>query len=122
MDDTLAFQFPDWAEFEGQPIEETGGELKIESIALQPMEDGQRVVVGVAATPTRQRPDLEIVILAPDGRVVAETCIVESHSARQVVTMHLRPADPLLTYTVRAGLFVKEELIDTCQATLTWPQ
>lgn len=121
QDDLLA-QFPDLEEFEGQPIQLVSDEPKIESLELHPEEDGQRVVVGVAVTPSHERPNLEIVILAPDGTVAAETLIVESRSARQVVTLHLRPFDPSLTYTVKAGLFQEKELIDTCELELTWPQ
>ena len=82
-------------------------ELKIEGIELYPEQDGQRVVVGVAVAPTHKRPNLEIVILTPDGRVAAEVLLLESRTTRQVVTMHLRPADPSLTYTVKAGFFMR---------------
>jgi hypothetical protein len=118
----LLSQFPDLEDFEGQPVELVSDELKIEGIELYPDKDGRRVVVGVAITPTHQRPNLELVILAPDGTVVAETSVIESHSVRQVVTMHLRSPDPSLVYTVRVGLFQREELIDTGESKLTWPQ
>lgn len=118
----LLIQFPDLEEFEGQPVELVSGELKIEGIELYPVEDGQRVVVELAIAPTRERPRLEIVILAPDGAVVAETLIVELRSARHAATLHLRPSDPSLTYTVKAGLFRGEELIDIYKTELAWPQ
>jgi hypothetical protein len=114
-------QFPDLEEFEGLPAELVPGRSKIEGLKLYPEKGGRRVVVDVAITPTRQRPNLEIGILAPDGTVVAETCVVGLHGARQVVTMHLRSPDPLLTYTVKVGLFQENELIDTCETQLTWP-
>ncbi len=114
--------FPDLDEFEDQPEAAAAGELKILDMALYPEEDGQRVVVGVAITRTDRQPDLEIAILAPDGRLVAETRIIESRSTRQAVTLHLRPPDPALTYTVRAGLLIEGELVDARQAALTWPQ
>jgi hypothetical protein len=114
--------FSDLEEFEGQPIEPVSDELKIEGIELYPDKDGQRVTVSIAITPTRQQPNLEIVILAPDGTVVAETCVIESRGVRQVVTMHLRSPDPSLTYTVRVGLFRGKELVDACQKKLTWPR
>ena len=114
--------FSDLEEFEGQPIELVSDELKIEGIELYPDKDGRRVAVSIAITPTRQQPNLEIVILAPDGTVVAETCVIESRTARQVVTMHLSSPDPSLTYTVRAGLFWEKELVDACQTQLTWPR
>lgn len=118
----LLSQFPDLEEFEGQPIELVPDVLKIEAIELCPEKNGRRVVIDVTTTPTRRRPNLEIVILAPDGSVVAETCVVESRSARQVVTMHLRSPDLSLTYTVKVGLFLKNELVDTGETELTWPQ
>jgi len=118
----LLSQFPDLEEFEGQPIERVPDALKIEAIELCPDKNGRRVVIDVTTTPTRRRPNLEIVILAPDGSVVAETCVVESRSARQVVTMHLRSPDLSLTYTVKVGLFLKNELVDTGETELTWPQ
>jgi hypothetical protein len=118
----LASQFPDLEEFEGRPAEESPGELKIEGIELYPAGDGRRVVVGLVVTPTHERPNIEVVILTPDGMVVAETFIVEARSARQVVTLHLRPSDPSLAYTVKAALFQGKELVDTCEAELTWSQ
>jgi len=114
--------FSDLEEFEGQPVERVSDELKIEGIELYPDKDGRRVVVRVAVIPTRQQHNLEILILAPDGTVVAETCVIESRAARQVVTMHLRSPDPSLTYTVRAGLFWEGKLVDACQTQLTWPR
>ena len=86
--------FPDLEEFEGQPVELVSDELRIEKVELHPEQDGQRVVVGIAITPTCKRPNLEIVILTLDGKVAAEALMVECRTARQVVTMHLRPADP----------------------------
>jgi hypothetical protein len=117
----LISQFPDLEEFEGQPIGLVSDDLKIKGIELYPEADGQRVVVSIAITPTRGRPNLEIVILAPDGKTVAKTLLIESRSA-QVVTMHLRPPDPSLAYTVKAGLFLEEKLLDSCETELTWPQ
>jgi len=114
--------FPDLDEFEDLPESLAAGELKIVDMTLYPEDDGQRVVVGVAITHTDRQPDLEIAILAPDGRLVAETRIIESRSARQMVTLHLRPPNPALTYTVKAGLLIEGELVDACQAALTWPQ
>lgn len=116
----LITQFPDWEEFEGLPIEPVSGKLKITSVKLEPSPDGQRVVVDIAITPTPERPNLEIVILDPDDRVVAEMLIVEVSSARQTVTLHLRPPDPSSKYTVKAGLFWEKELVDTCETELTW--
>jgi hypothetical protein len=120
--DELLAQFPDLEEFEGQPSQLVSDEPKIEGMELHPEQDGQRVVVGVTVTPSHEHPNLEIVILAPDGTVAAEALIVESRSARQVMTLHLRPFDPALTYTVKAGLFRDKELIDTYEMELTWPQ
>jgi len=118
----LASQFLDLEEFEGRPAEDVRGELKIEGIELYPIEDGQRVVVGLVVTSTHERPNIEIVILTPDGMVVAETFIVEARNVRQIVTLHLRPSDPSLAYTVKAALFREKELVDTCEAELTWSQ
>ncbi len=118
----LMSQFPDFKEFEGRPAELASDGLKIESVELHPAQDRRRVVVGIVTTPTHRRLDLEIVILAPDDTVAAETCIVESCSTHHSVTMHLRPSHPSLTYTVKVGLFCDQELLDHCQAELTWPR
>jgi hypothetical protein len=118
----LVSLFPDLEEFEGQPVDLVSEQVRIEGVELQPEDDGQRVVVGIAITPTRERPNLEIVILSPDDRVVAETCIVEARGARQVLTMHLSPPDPSLTYTVKVGLLLGELLVDAHQTELTWPR
>lgn len=118
----LMSQFPDLEEFEERPGELVSGELKIKGIELDPMKDGQRVVVDLAITSAHERPNVEVVILAPDDTVVAEMLIVEARSARQVVTLHLRPSNPLLTYRVKAGLFREKELIDSCEAALSWTQ
>ena len=114
--------FPDLEEFEGQPLGPIDDELRIEWVELHPEKDAQRVVVGIATTPTRQRPNLEVVILAPDGTIVAQTCVIELRSARQAVTLHLHSLDPLLTYTVKVGLFRDKDLLDACETELTWPQ
>lgn len=117
----LLSQFPDLEEFEGQPVELVSGELKIEGVELRPEEEGQRVVIGIATTSTHERPNLEIAILAPDGTVVAETVIIEARNARHLVTLHLRPADPSLTYTVKVGLLWGDELRDVHETELNWP-
>lgn len=118
----LISQFPDLEEFEERPDELISGKLRIKGVELDPMEDGQRVVVDLTITSAHERPNIEIVILAPDDTVVAEMLIVEAHSARQVVILHLRPSNPLLTYKVKAGLFREKELIDTCETALSWTQ
>jgi hypothetical protein len=118
----LVSLFPDLEEFEGQPVDQVSEEVRIEGVELCPEDDGQRIIVGVAITPTRRRPNIEIVILTPDDRIVAETCIVEAHSARQALTVHLSAPDPSLTYTVKVGLLLGEVLVDAYQTELTWPQ
>jgi hypothetical protein len=112
--------FPDLDEFEGQPFESTDEELKIEDIELHPMPDGQRVMVGIRLTSARRRPNVEVAVLKPGGAVVAELLIVEARSARQIVTLHLRPPDPTLTYTLKAGLIRENELIDVYETELRW--
>ena len=116
----LASLFPDLEEFEDRPVDLVSEQVRIEGVELYPEDDGQRVIVGIAITRTRRRPNLEIVILTLDDRVVAETCIVEARGARQVLTMHLSPPDPSLTYTVKVGLFLGESLVDAYQSELTW--
>lgn len=113
--------FPDLDEFEGQPLASTDDEPKIDEIELHPMEDGRRVMVGIRLTSARQRPNVELVILRPDGTEAAEMLIVEARSARQIVTLHLRPPDPALVYTFRAGLILENELIDIYETELRWP-
>jgi len=117
----LASLFPDWEEFERPSVDLVSEELKIERVELDPKKDGRRVVVGVVVALTHEHPDLEIVILTPGGRVVAETCIVEVRNVRQVLTLHLRHSEPSLTYTVKVGLFLEDELVDAHEAKLTWP-
>ncbi|MFZ5918299.1 MAG: hypothetical protein ACOYZ7_15260 [Chloroflexota bacterium] len=113
--------FTDLHEFEGQPVEPVVGELSIEGIELHPLSDGQRVTVDIAITPTQERPNIEVVVLAPDETVVAEMLIVEARSNRQVVTLHLRPPDASLRYVLKAALFRETELLTTYETGFTWP-
>ena len=116
----MTSQFPDLEEFEGLADEQLTSELKIERVELEPMGDGQRVTVCIDISSMRERPNLEIVLLSPEDRVVAEMLVVETHSTRQIVTLHLRPPDPTLRYTAKIGLFLKQKLIDFYETELIW--
>ncbi len=80
-------------------------EVRIRDLQAQILEEGRRVKVYLEVDPFLKRPNAELTITDPQGRIVSETSIIESMMRKMELTMHLR-GDPLSgQHTLAATLF-----------------
>lgn len=77
-----------------------------------PYPDLKRVWTRVQLTQFVEHPDLEMVILAPDGRVEAAMTMVDVQHTYISLTMHLRRPQPGETYRLQARLTRADLLLD----------
>jgi hypothetical protein len=79
-------------------------EVRLRDLSVTPFADRQRVRVEIRITPFLERPNLEVVLVAPGGEAVSKVSIVETDSANVSLTMHLRSEPQVGEYAVRGAL------------------
>jgi hypothetical protein len=79
-------------------------EVRFLDVHVEPWPDGRRVRVHVRLTPFQQPPNLEMVILDPQGREVSHISIIENIDFQFVLTMHLRDPEPQPEYRLEVEL------------------
>jgi hypothetical protein len=97
------FFFPDLEEINNSKVPPE--EVRIEKLTTEPYADGKRVRVNIDMTPFQERPHLDMVLLDPQGKVVANISIIEPMSWKQEFTVHLREARQDGKYKVVTRLF-----------------
>lgn len=65
-------------------------EVRIRALKADPWPDGQRVRVYVEIDPFQYPPNLDLAILAADGRELSSISIIESMTRKMEMTMHVR--------------------------------
>lgn len=80
--------------------------IKIEALNVLPYPDGRRVRVDVRVTAFQERPNLLLLALDENGRIVNELNVIATMHANMEFTMHLRhKPDPTGHYVLVAELF-----------------
>ncbi len=112
-------------------------EVRIRDLQAQVLEEGRRVKIYLEVDPFQKRPNAELAITDPQGRVVAETSIIESMMRKMELTMHLR-GEPLSgQHTLAVTLFyahfeppaepgqppgdIERMVVDTCSRQFEMP-
>ncbi len=81
-------------------------EVRITDVKAEVYPDRRRVRVEIAVTPFRERPNLEIAILDPEGRTIAASSAVGVMNFKTAYTLHLRTQnDPAGQYTLQVVLY-----------------
>ncbi len=79
-------------------------EVRLRGLSVTPLADRRRVRVDIHITPFLERPNLEVVLVAPGGEAVSKVSVVETDSANVSLTMHLRSEPQFGEYAVRGAL------------------
>jgi len=81
-------------------------EIRLESLAVEPMPDGRRVKVQIEMTPFRDQPNIELALLDEAGRPAGGTTVIGAMNFRLALTLHLRgEVQPGGAYRARATLY-----------------
>ncbi len=79
-------------------------DVRLRELSVTPLADRRRVRVEIRITPFLERPNLEVVLVAPGGETVSKVSVVETDSANLSLTMHLRSEPQAGEYAVRGAL------------------
>lgn len=77
----------------------------------------KRVTVEMELCPFAEHPHLDIVILSPEGEVIADMFVVEARDQIMALTLHLRQPEPGTLYTARLVVLKGEETLDQREVT-----
>jgi hypothetical protein len=91
-------------------------QVRIERIDASLLPGGMRVKVEIDVTPFRERPNLEIQILDPEGKIAAVSSVIATMHFKMEFHLHLRSAQAD-TYTAHVQLYYDD--IRTPQDTRT---
>ncbi len=89
---------------DSQEIPLPRNEVRLRGLTVTPLADRRRVRVDIRITPFLERPNLEVVLVAPGGEAVSKVSVVETDSANLSITMHLRSEPQPGEYAVRSAL------------------
>lgn len=84
-------------------------EVRIRALNADPWPDGQRVRVYVETDPFQYPPNLDLTILAANGRELSSVSIIESMTRKMEMTMHLREPAIDGPCQLRVSLFYYKE-------------
>ena len=91
-----------FVESEGIPLPR--GEVRLRDLSVIPLADRRRIRVEIHITPFLERPNVEVVLVAPGGEVVSKVSVVETDTPTLSFTMHLRSEPQAGEYAVRGAL------------------
>ncbi|MBI3159227.1 MAG: hypothetical protein HYZ26_06480 [Chloroflexi bacterium] len=80
-------------------------EMEILMLEIAPYPEGKRVGLRFQITPFQKRPNIEVTLFNPAGRIVSQLSVVEAMEARMDFTMHIRESQPQGEYRARMRLF-----------------
>lgn len=83
-------------------------EVRLEQVAALPMPDGKRIWTQIIITPFLERPNLELILLAPDGSPAGGTSILEAMSSKLEPVLHVRLPDPRGRFRLRVELYYEQ--------------
>lgn len=120
--------------YEEEEIPRPRAEMRIERLEALPYPDGRRVKVHVLVLPFSERPNLDILLLDPQARLLTTLSVIEAIDRKMDFTLHLRQVDPGPGYVVRVVLFyppalqerdahpeTPDEVVDTREALFDVP-
>lgn len=84
-------------------------EVRIREFNANPYADGQRVRIYLEVDPFQKRPSADLVVLNPEGNMVATASIIESMIRKIEVTLHLRGDLTEGRYTVKSRVYYTQE-------------
>lgn len=102
-DPNKEFFFPDLEELNISKLPPE--EVRILKLVGEPYPDGKRVRINLDMTPYQVRPHLDMVMLNPQGNIVANISIIEPMAWKQEFTVHVREARQDGEYKLIARLF-----------------
>jgi hypothetical protein len=79
-------------------------EVRLRDLSVTALADRRRVRVEIHITPFLERPNLEVILVAPGGEPISKISVVETDSADLSLTMHLRSEPQPGEYAVRGAL------------------
>jgi len=79
-------------------------DVRLRALSVTPLADRRRIRVDISITPFLERPNLEVVLVAPGGEAVSKVSVVETDSASISLTMHLRSEPQPGEYSLRGAL------------------
>jgi hypothetical protein len=83
-------------------------EVRIREFTPTPWAEGDRIRVYLEVDPFQKRPNAEISIRDPSGRIVAEVEIIESVTRKMELNMHMRQPDPSGRYQIQVVLYYQQ--------------
>jgi hypothetical protein len=80
-------------------------DVRFEKLHVEMSPEGRRVAVDVAITPFIERPTVELTLVNGQGHKAGLLTIIETLDRVIQVVMHLRDAETINPYTLRAALY-----------------
>ena len=80
-------------------------QVRIREFRVVPWPDGRRLKIYLEVDPFQKRPNANVVILDPQGEVVADVSVIESMTRQMEFNMHLRRPAPTETYQAQVVLY-----------------
>jgi hypothetical protein len=85
-------------------------EVRIRALKADPWPDGERVRVYVETDPFQYPPNLDLTILAANGRELSNISIIESMTRKMEMTMHIREPVVGSSCQLKVSLFYYREV------------
>ncbi len=86
--------------------------VRIRDLTAEPWPDGRRIKIYLEVDPFQRRPNAEIQIKDSEGKVIAQTSVIESMVRKMEINLHLRQEQPEGEYTVLARLFYSDPIAE----------
>ncbi len=96
-------------------------EVRILEATAQPASDGRRVALGLVLTPFLEYPNLEVVLLRPDGGEERSLSIIGAMDRHLALTLHIGQPVPGGEYTVHIDLLHDGEVLQTKNVSFVMP-
>jgi len=89
-------------------------EVRFTELRAEPWPDNsRRVRIHLQLTPFLERPDIEVVIVGPDGKKASSIDIIETIEDQMTFTMHLKEGIENGMFTVQANLsYLEHGIVD----------
>ena len=97
-------------------------EVRITAATAQPSPDGRRVALQITLTPFLEYPNLEVVLLRPDGEEERSMTIVGTMDRHLALTMHVKNPVPGGEYHTQIDLIYEGEVLQTEHVTFNMPE
>jgi hypothetical protein len=96
-------------------------EVRILEAAAQPAPDGRRVALNIVLTPFLEYPNLEVILLRPNGTEERSLSIIGTMERHLALTLHVDQPEIGGQYTVRIDLYHEGEVLQTKMVSFVMP-